>query len=128
MSPPETDTTGANPDLLLEVSDLQIAFQTDDGLVKVVDGIDLQIRKGEALGLVGESGCGKSVTAYSILKLLDSPPAIYAGGQIKFRGTDLLQFDETSMRDIRGKAIAMIFQEPMSSLNPIMTIGSQITE
>jgi len=128
MSPPETDTTGANPDLLLEVSDLQIAFQTDDGLVKAVDGIDLQIRKGEALGLVGESGCGKSVTAYSIIKLLDSPPACYEGGHIMFHGRDLLPLNEKLMRDVRGKSIAMIFQEPMSSLNPIMTIGYQITE
>ena len=86
------------------------------------------IASGETLGLVGESGCGKSVTAYSILKLLPVPPAEYAGGEIKFRGQDLLSLDDKAMRRVRGNLISMIFQEPMSSLNPIMSIGAQVTE
>ena len=113
---------------LLEVSDLRVQFDTDDGAVRAVDGVSFQILPGETLGLVGESGCGKSVTAFSILKLLASPPALYAGGEIRFRGEDLLSFDEKRMRRVRGSLISMIFQEPMSSLNPIMTVGKQITE
>lgn len=113
---------------LLRVSDLRVYFHTDNGLVQAVDGVGLQIESGETLGLVGESGCGKSVTAYSILKLLPVPPAEYAGGEINFRGENLLALDEKAMRRIRGNLISMIFQEPMSSLNPIMSIGAQITE
>ena len=90
--------------------------------------MSFDIASGETLGLVGESGCGKSVTAYSILKLLPVPPAEYAGGAISFRGEDLLALDDKAMRRVRGNQISMIFQEPMSSLNPIMSIGSQITE
>lgn len=114
--------------LLIEVSDLRVQFRTDDGIAKAVDGVSFYISHGETLGLVGESGCGKSVTAYSILKLLASPPAEYAGGSIKFHGEDLLSLSEKEMRRVRGRSISMIFQEPMTSLNPIMTIGSQITE
>src|SRR5258706_13242889 len=113
---------------LLEISDLRVYFRTDNGLVQAVDGVSLQIAAGETLGLVGESGCGKSVTAYSILKLLPVPPAEYAGGEISFRGEDLLTFNDKAMRRVRGNLISMIFQEPMSSLNPIMSIGAQITE
>ena len=113
---------------LLEVSDLRIYFHTEDGVLEAVDGVSFDIASGETLGLVGESGCGKSVTAYSILKLLPVPPAEYAGGEISFRGEDLLGFDEKAMRRVRGNLISMIFQEPMSSLNPIMSIGAQITE
>ncbi len=113
---------------LLAVSDLRVYFNTDDGVVKAVDGVSLKIAAGETLGLVGESGCGKSVTAYSILKLLPVPPAEYAGGKIRFRGSDLLALDDKALRRIRGNLISMIFQEPMSSLNPIMSIGAQITE
>jgi len=110
------------------VSDLRVHFNIDDGVLKAVDGVSFEIAAGETLGLVGESGCGKSVTAYSILKLLAVPPAEYAGGEISFRGADLLALDDKAMRRIRGNLISMIFQEPMSSLNPIMSIGAQITE
>jgi len=113
---------------LLHVSNLRVYFRTDSGLVQAVDGVSLEIDAGETLGLVGESGCGKSVTAYSILKLLPVPPAEYAGGEIKFRGENLLSLDEKAMRRVRGNLVSMIFQEPMSSLNPIMSIGAQITE
>ncbi|MEK6323046.1 MAG: ABC transporter ATP-binding protein [Acidobacteriota bacterium] len=113
---------------LLEVSDLRVYFHTDDGILKAVDGVSFNIATGETLGLVGESGCGKSVTAYSILKLLPVPPAEYAGGEIGFRGKNLLALDDKAMRRLRGNLISMIFQEPMSSLNPIMSIGAQITE
>lgn len=113
---------------LLQVSGLRVHFHTDDGVLEAVAGVSFDIAKGETLGLVGESGCGKSVTAYSILKLLPIPPAEYAGGEITFSGKDLLTLDDEPMRRVRGNVISMIFQEPMSSLNPIMTIGAQITE
>lgn len=113
---------------LLEVSELRIRFHTEDGVLGAVDGVSFHIDSGETLGLVGESGCGKSVTAYSILKLLPVPPAEYAGGLIRFRGEDLLTLNEKAMRRVRGNSISMIFQEPASSLNPIMSVGSQITE
>src|SRR5689334_7313501 len=120
----------ANPALrnLLEVRNLRVEFHTEDGTLKAVDGVNLQIREGETLGLVGESGCGKSVTAFSILQLLPTPPAKYAGGEINFRGDNLLAKSEKELRQVRGNAISMVFQEPMSSLNPIMTIGKQISE
>src|SRR5262244_470447 len=112
----------------LSVNGLRIHFHTEDGVLEAVGGVSFDIGKAETLGLVGESGCGKSVTAYSILKLLPVPPAEYAGGQINFRGENLLGYDDKAMRSIRGNLISMIFQEPMSSLNPIMPIGTQITE
>ena len=113
---------------LLDVSDLRVYFHTDDGILKAVDGVSFSINGGETLGLVGESGCGKSVTAYSILQLVPAPPARYAGGEIRFRGENLLALNDKAMRRVRGNMISMIFQEPMSSLNPIMKIGRQITE
>jgi peptide/nickel transport system ATP-binding protein len=113
---------------LLDVSDLRVYFHTDDGILKAVDGVSFSINEGETLGLVGESGCGKSVTAYSILQLVPAPPARYAGGEIRFRGENLLALNDKAMRRVRGNMISMIFQEPMSSLNPIMKIGRQITE
>src|SRR5215471_9256111 len=112
----------------LSVNGLRIHFHTEDGVLEAVGGVSFDIGKAETLGLVGESGCGKSVTAYSILKLLPIPPAEYAGGEINFRGDDLLKYDDKAMRSVRGNLISMIFQEPMSSLNPIMPIGTQITE
>src|SRR2546423_12767204 len=113
---------------LLEVVGLRVHFRTDAGLVKAVDGVSLAIGPGETLGLVGESGCGKSVTAYAILQLLAAPPAEYAGGEIRFGGENLLALDERRLRRVRGNLISMIFQEPMSSLNPIMSVGRQVTE
>jgi peptide/nickel transport system ATP-binding protein len=113
---------------LLEVSDLRVYFRTDNGDLKAVDGVSFDIARGETLGLVGESGCGKSVTAFSILQLVPVPPAVYAGGEIRFRGENLLALDERGMRGVRGNMISMVFQEPMSSLNPILSVGHQITE
>ncbi len=113
---------------LLEVRDLRVYFYTEDGILKAVDGVNFQIRAGETLGLVGESGCGKSVTAFSILQLLPAPPAKYEGGEIIFADENLLAKSERQLRSVRGNAISMIFQEPMSSLNPIMPIGKQIVE
>jgi peptide/nickel transport system ATP-binding protein len=124
---PTPQSAKPNPQLL-QVSGLRVYFHTDDGVLKAVDGVSFDIASGETLGLVGESGCGKSVTAYSILKLLQAPPAEYSGGEICFRGEDLLGLNEKAMRRVRGNLISMIFQEPMSSLNPIMSIGAQITE
>ena len=113
---------------LLDVKDLRTEFHTVDGVTRAIDGISFSLNAGETLGIVGESGCGKSVTALSILQLL--PPRIgrIAGGRIMFEGQDLTKLDEAAMRDIRGNRIAMIFQEPMTSLNPVFTVGHQIAE
>ncbi|HKP10457.1 MAG TPA: ABC transporter ATP-binding protein [Blastocatellia bacterium] len=113
---------------LLEVAGLRVYFRTEAGVVRAVDGVSFALTEGETLGLVGESGCGKSVTAYAILQLLAAPPAEYAGGEIHFRGENLLALDERRLRRVRGNLISMVFQEPMSSLNPIMSVGRQITE
>lgn len=114
--------------ILLQVKDLCTYFYTLEGIVKAVDGVSFDLEQGETLGLVGESGCGKSITALSILRLINSPPGKIVRGEIKFEGLDLLRLSETRMRAIRGKAISMIFQEPMTSLNPVLTIGAQISE
>ncbi len=113
---------------LLEVSDLQTRFFTLDGVVRAVDGVSLTIHRGETLAVVGESGCGKSVTALSILQLLPPQLGRVVGGSIRFDGQELLAFDESAMRQIRGNRISMIFQEPMTSLNPVHTVGDQIAE
>ena len=113
---------------LLEVRELQTHFFTDDGVVRAVDGVSYAIRAGETLAVVGESGSGKSVTALSILRLVASPPGRIVGGGIRFRGRDLLSLSEAEMRAIRGKEISMIFQEPMTSLNPVYSCGEQIIE
>lgn len=113
---------------LLELKDLKTYFKTDDGVAKAVDGVSYSIDKNETLGLVGESGCGKSVTALSIMRLIPEPPGFFAGGEILFDGKDLLKLSEDEMRKIRGNRISMIFQEPMTSLNPVYTCGSQISE
>ena len=113
---------------LLEVNDLRTYFYTQEGVVKAVDGTSYSVEEGETLGLVGESGCGKSVSALSILRLIPSPPGKIVSGEINFQGRDLLKLDESEMRRIRGNDIAMVFQEPMTSLNPVLTIGRQITE
>jgi len=112
---------------LLEVKDLKTYFFTEDGVVKAVDGVDFKVFPGQTLGLVGESACGKSVTAFSIMRLLDYPGKT-VGGEIIFKGENLLKKDEEEMRKIRGKEIAMVFQEPMTALNPVLTIGFQISE
>jgi oligopeptide transport system ATP-binding protein len=115
-------------DVLLSVEDLRTYFHVMDGVVRAVDGVSFSINRGETLGIVGESGCGKSVTALTIMRLLDIPPAEIASGTIMFEGRDLLAMSMDDMRHIRGNDIAMIFQEPMTSLNPVFTIGHQISE
>ncbi len=115
-------------DRLLDVNNLQISFKTYAGEVKAVRGVDFHVNKGEVLGIVGESGCGKSVTSSAIMRILPQPPARYDGGEILLEGTDLLKLTEQEMCQIRGKDISMIFQDSMSSLNPTMTIGKQIAE
>jgi len=112
---------------ILALQGLRVHFQTYEGRVTAVDGVDLEVQRGETLGLVGESGCGKSVTALSILRLLPSPPASFEG-RILFGDMDLLKLSPEKIRLIRGNAISMIFQEPMTSLNPVMTVGRQIAE
>jgi peptide/nickel transport system ATP-binding protein len=113
---------------LLQVEHLQTYFFTDRGVAKAVDGASFALRQGEVLGIVGESGCGKSVTALSIMRLIPDPPGRIVGGRIAFRGRDLLSLPEAAMQEIRGNEIAMIFQEPMTSLNPVFRIGEQIAE
>ena len=113
---------------LLEVDGLKTHFFTRDGVVRAVDGVSFTVDAGETLAVVGESGCGKSVTSLSILRLIASPPGKVIAGAIRFEGCDLLQLSEAEMRDVRGNEISMIFQEPMTSLNPVLTIGRQIAE
>ena len=113
---------------LIQVKDLRTSFFTPEGEVKAVDGVSFEIGEGKTLGLVGESGCGKSVTALSIMRLVPSPPGRIVGGEILYRGRDLLKLDGESMRKMRGNEISMIFQEPMTSLNPVFTVGNQIGE
>ncbi len=113
---------------LLEIKNLHTYFFTEEGVVRAVDGVSWEIDEGETLGLVGESGCGKSVTALSILRLIPDPPGRIVEGEILFEGQDLLQISDAEMRTIRGNRIAMVFQEPMTSLNPVLTIGAQIAE
>ncbi|HYE66535.1 MAG TPA: ABC transporter ATP-binding protein, partial [Pyrinomonadaceae bacterium] len=112
---------------LLEVRNLRTHFPTRAGLVRAVDGVSFHIDRGELLGLVGESGCGKSITALSVMRLI-APPGRIAGGEILFEGENLLAASEERMREIRGDEIAMIFQDPMTSLNPVFTVGEQIAE
>jgi peptide/nickel transport system ATP-binding protein len=113
---------------LLDVKNLKTYFFTDEGVVRAVDGVDLYIDKGETLGVVGESGCGKSVTALSIMKLIPQPPGRIVEGNINYDGSNLVDLPPNRMRKIRGKEISMIFQEPMTSLNPVFTVGEQIAE
>jgi peptide/nickel transport system ATP-binding protein len=115
-------------DKILEVRGLQTVFFTNSGLFKAVDDVSFDVRRGETLAIVGESGCGKSVSALSIMRLVPDPPGRIVGGVVLLEGTDLLGLDEADMRQIRGNRISMIFQEPMTSLNPVMRIGDQITE
>src|ERR1051325_646156 len=113
---------------LLQVRNLRASFFTPEGEVRAVDGVSFEIAEGKTLGLVGESGCGKSVTSLSIMRLIPSPPGQIVGGEILYRGRDLLKLNREEMRKIRGNEISMIFQEPMTSLNPVFTVGNQIGE
>jgi len=113
---------------LLEIEDLRTYFFTRDGVVRAVDGVSFHVLPGEVMAIVGESGCGKSVTALSILRLIASPPGRIVSGAIRFDGRDLLTLSDVEMRRVRGNEISMIFQEPMTSLNPVMTVGRQIAE
>jgi oligopeptide/dipeptide ABC transporter ATP-binding protein len=113
---------------ILELDDLQVQFSTRAGILRAVDGVSLTIEPGETLGLVGESGSGKSVTARAIMRLVPSPPGIYAGGRILFEGKDLLSLSEGEMQRMRGDQIAMVFQDPMTFLNPVYTAGEQVAE
>ncbi|MGE5171925.1 MAG: ABC transporter ATP-binding protein [Rudaea sp.] len=122
------DGARSNDGPLLEVDDLTTHFFTRDGVVRAVDGVSFAVMRGEALAIVGESGCGKSVTSLSIMRLVASPPGRTVRGRVMFEGRDLLQLAEPEMRKVRGDAISMIFQEPMTSLNPVLTIGHQIAE
>ena len=114
--------------ILLEVNDLSTRFFTPAGVVKAVNGVSFDLREGESLALVGESGCGKSITALSIMRLIPSPPGRIVSGSVRFMGQDLLAHNEETMRSIRGNQIGMVFQEPMTSLNPVLTIGRQLSE
>jgi oligopeptide/dipeptide ABC transporter ATP-binding protein len=113
---------------LLQVKNLKTSFFTPEGEVRAIDGVSFEIGEGKTLGLVGESGCGKSVTSLSIMRLIPSPPGKIVGGEIFYRGRDLLKLNNEEMRKIRGNEISMIFQEPMTSLNPVFTVGNQIGE
>jgi oligopeptide transport system ATP-binding protein len=126
---PTAQSAGASPseDLLLDVIDLETTFTTGEGTVHAVDHVSFNLRRGEVLGLVGESGCGKSVSALSVMRLLATPPA-RVRGQVLFEGRDLLQLSDAEIRKVRGDQIAMIFQDPMVSLNPVLTIGAQLVE
>src|SRR5215831_1700726 len=119
-----TETNGQ----LLEVKDLRTYFQSEDGSVKAVDGISFALRRGETLGIVGESGSGKSVTNLSIIRLVPDPPGKIVSGEVIFNGSDLLLLPNDAIRKIRGRRIAMIFQDPMTSLNPFMKISKQLME
>jgi peptide/nickel transport system ATP-binding protein len=113
---------------LLEICGLKTHFKTDDGMVRAVDGVDLTIARGETLGVVGESGCGKTVTAMTVLKLIAMPPGEIVEGRILWKGRDLVPLEANAMRHIRSREIAIVFQEPMTSLNPVYTVGEQIAE
>ncbi|CAN5732084.1 ABC transporter ATP-binding protein [soil metagenome] len=125
---PVTAQENDQSQVLLDVQDLRTYFHVMDGTVRAVDGVSFSIKRGETLGIVGESGCGKSVTALTVMRLLEIPPAEIASGVVLFDGRDLLTLPEDQMRRLRGNEIAMIFQEPMTSLNPVFTVGRQISE
>ncbi len=118
----------SDSDILLDIRDLRTYFYTEEGVAKAVDGVTYRIKRGETLGVVGESGCGKSVTAMSIMRLIPQPPGRIEGGEILFNGRNLLDCSEAEMRTIRGNEISVIFQEPMTSLNPVFRVGDQISE
>ena len=113
---------------LLEIDNLQVGFDTEAGLLRAVDGVSMSVAAGQTLGLVGESGCGKSVTAASVLRLVPSPPGVMLGGAIRFDGQDILKLPRDALQQLRGREIAMVFQDPMTSLNPVFTIERQLWE
>ena len=113
---------------LLEIRDLKVHFKTDDGWLHAVDGVDIAVERGQTVSVVGESGCGKTVTAMTVLRLLPMPPGRIAGGQVLWQGRDLVTVDDEAMRRVRAKEIAIVFQEPMTSLNPVYSVGEQIAE
>jgi len=125
---PPVDAVTPTDGVLLDIRGLKTHFKTDDGMVQAVDGVDLKIMRGETVGVVGESGCGKTVTALSVLKLIAMPPGRIVGGQILWQGRDLVPLQSAAMSDIRSKEIGIVFQEPMTSLNPVYTVGYQIAE
>ena len=113
---------------ILEIDNLHTHFRTRDGVVRAIEGLSLTVQAGEVLGIVGESGCGKSVTALSVMRLIPSSAGGIVKGQVRFEGNDLASLSDAQMRKIRGNQIAMVFQEPMTSLNPVHTVGAQIAE
>ena len=117
-----------NPDPVLKVTDLKTWFHTDGGTVRAVDGISFEVRRGETFALLGESGCGKSMTALSLVRLAPEPAGRIVSGEVLLEGQDLCTLPEVAMRPMRGRRISMIFQEPMTSLNPVITVGDQIAE
>jgi oligopeptide/dipeptide ABC transporter ATP-binding protein len=123
-----TTESPINSTPLLQVRDLRTSFNTSEGKIDAVNGVSFDVNHGETLGLVGESGCGKSVSALSIMRLVPNPPGVIESGEVLFEGVDLLKISDKEMQSVRGAGIGMIFQEPMSSLNPVLTIGRQITE
>jgi ABC-type dipeptide/oligopeptide/nickel transport system ATPase component len=122
------NTAAGRREPLLSIQDLKTYFFTRDGVVRAVDGVSYDVFRGETLGVVGESGCGKSITALSILGLIPSPPGRIVGGRVLLDGRDLVSLSEREMQDVRGNEVSMIFQEPMTSLNPVLNIGRQIAE
>lgn len=128
MTNPQTETGNRTADALIDVRGLRTYFYTREGVVKAVNGISFDAKEGETVALVGESGCGKSVTSLSIMRLISDPPGKILEGEVLFEGVDLLKLNGAELRNVRGKDISMIFQEPMSSLNPVLTIGDQLTE
>jgi peptide/nickel transport system ATP-binding protein len=128
MTEPRPAATTANTEPLLQIKGLKTHFKTDEGMLHAVDGVDITIHRGETVGVVGESGCGKTVTAMTTLKLIAMPPGEIVAGEILWRGRDLVPMTPDQMRAIRAKEIAIVFQEPMTSLNPVYTIGDQIAE
>ena len=127
---PETEPipSAQAPEALLDIRDLRVEYHTDEDVVYAVNGLDLTIGKGESLGLVGETGAGKTTTALSVLRLIADPPGKIMGGEIWFEGEDMLQAKPARLREIRGSKISVIFQDPMTSLNPVYSVGDQIAE
>ena len=115
-------------DILLDIKDLSVEFRTDDGVVKAVNHMNIELEKGKTLGLVGETGAGKTTTALSILRLVPDPPGVITGGTIELDGKDILKASNHEMKKLRGSLVSMIFQDPMTSLNPVVPVGTQIAE